>query len=286
MAFVVTAVAAAIEVTTVATVLTAVSAVGMAMTVVGAVTGNKDLMKVGGVIGLAGGVGSLVNGAIDGAAAAGAADAAASGAADAAAAGSDAATIGATDMGGYAAGDVTSNLASSGIDAANTGAATGMGASNLGSTAAIGAPDAAGASLSGAPFSAATPNGSTLGSGMYSGDAPVDMSTGISTPAGAPTDFASSVRSAGYSPADSAITYGTSQSTLDQIINKVGSAWRSMSPQGKAEIVRSALAIPGGIQSQKNNEAMLALNQQKVNQTSYGSSVPTFGIIAKAQKGY
>jgi len=45
------------------------------------------------------------------------------------------------------------------------------------------------------------------------------------------------------------------------------------------------MAIPGGIQAQKNKAAELALAQQRTNQTSYGSQVPTFGILAKAQKG-
>jgi hypothetical protein len=78
MAF--TAVAAIIsgaEVTT-ALVLSAAAEIGTAMTVVGAVTGNKELMKIGGAVALVGGVGGLINGAISGAAgAAGAAEGAA-----------------------------------------------------------------------------------------------------------------------------------------------------------------------------------------------------------------
>src|SRR5574343_1887851 len=57
-----------------ATALAVVNAVGVvamvagtAMTVVGAVTGDKDLMKIGGVVGLAGGVASLAAGGIAGA---------------------------------------------------------------------------------------------------------------------------------------------------------------------------------------------------------------------------
>jgi hypothetical protein len=61
MAFVVTAVAA--EVVTVASIATAVAELGMTLSVVGAVTGSKDLMKVGGYLGLAGGVTSLAAGA-------------------------------------------------------------------------------------------------------------------------------------------------------------------------------------------------------------------------------
>ena len=60
MAIVVSAVAAAlVEGATLAIIATAVSEVGIAMSVVGAVTGSKELMKIGGVLGLAGGIGSL-----------------------------------------------------------------------------------------------------------------------------------------------------------------------------------------------------------------------------------
>jgi hypothetical protein len=57
------------EVTT-GLVLGAMAEVGTAMTIVGAVTGNKALMQIGGVIGLVGGVGGLVSGAVSGAASA------------------------------------------------------------------------------------------------------------------------------------------------------------------------------------------------------------------------
>lgn len=51
-------------------VLGAIAEVGLAMSVVGAVTGNKGLTKLGGVLGLVGGIGGLVNGAVSGGAAA------------------------------------------------------------------------------------------------------------------------------------------------------------------------------------------------------------------------
>ncbi len=51
-----------------AVVLAAITEVGIAMTVVGAVTGSKSLMKIGGVLSLVGGVGGMINGAMSGAA--------------------------------------------------------------------------------------------------------------------------------------------------------------------------------------------------------------------------
>lgn len=54
---------------TAATVLTAVAEVGTAMSIVGAVTGSKDLMKIGGTMAMVGGLGGLAEGALSGAAA-------------------------------------------------------------------------------------------------------------------------------------------------------------------------------------------------------------------------
>ncbi|MFZ6769938.1 hypothetical protein ACO0LM_23025 [Undibacterium sp. Di26W] len=147
MAWVATAVIAAFEVTTVATVLTAISAVGMATTVVGAVTGNKNLMKIGGEISMVGGIGGLVNGAI-GAAAGGAAEGLAATGADAAIdSAGNAALSGATD-------DVVTNMAGNGLVAD-----TGSGLAGLGTD--------AGTMASGAP--AMTSTGAAGGSGLGAG---------------------------------------------------------------------------------------------------------------------
>lgn len=75
MAVVATAVVSAVELGTFAAIATAVAEVGVAMSVVGAVTGNKNLAKWGGYLGLAGGVGSLASSAINAVGAATAADA-------------------------------------------------------------------------------------------------------------------------------------------------------------------------------------------------------------------
>ncbi len=50
------------EAVTAVVVLSAVAEVGMVLSVVGAVTGNEDLMKIGGIMGLVGGIGGLVAG--------------------------------------------------------------------------------------------------------------------------------------------------------------------------------------------------------------------------------
>ena len=128
MAVVVSAVVTAFEVGTVASVLTAVSYVGLATTVVGAVTGNKNLMKIGGEIGLVGGIGGLVNGAIGGAASAGA-NAVGGGAVDAASGGLNAVGGGALDSAVTGAANAAGSI---GADeaAALTGADMGAGVSS------------------------------------------------------------------------------------------------------------------------------------------------------------
>lgn len=68
----ITAIAAGEAAITAATVLTAIAEVGTIMTVVGTVTGSEDLMKMGAVMGLVGGIGSMAMGAASGAVATGA----------------------------------------------------------------------------------------------------------------------------------------------------------------------------------------------------------------------
>jgi len=91
-------------------VLAAVAQVGMALTVVGGVTGSKSLLKVGAALSLVGGVGGMVAGAASGGAAAAAGESAAAGLAEV---GADAATSAAWSEG---AGLGADTLASVGAD--------------------------------------------------------------------------------------------------------------------------------------------------------------------------
>lgn len=281
MAWVITAVGAAlVEGAAVGTILTAVAAVGTTMSVVGLVTGNKDLTKIGGVLGLVGGLGSLAAGAFGAADGVAAEGAAASGGADAALSTSS---------------DLSGNIAAAG--GAGTDAAA---AANAFGTDGITAANSAG-------------DTSGLGSGLY--NPPTDLSTGITPPtAGAPASSLTQAipgAPAGTAPADPSATpidpsadYGNTPALnadgtksaagqlWDSMTTKLGKIWDGMSPQAKAEIMKSALAIPGGIQAQQNKAAELALmqqnvnvNQQRVGQTAYGSQVPSFSLVQKAQAG-
>jgi hypothetical protein len=93
----------AAEAVTTAMVVAAITQIGIGLSVVGAVTGNKTLMKIGGVMGLAGGVASLAG---VGATAAGEAAA--------------------TGLGANVAGDTAASLASEGVAAAGEQAAGGV----------------------------------------------------------------------------------------------------------------------------------------------------------------
>lgn len=243
------AVSAAIAVTTVATVLTAVSAVGLAMTVVGVVTGSKELTKLGGTLGLVGGLGSLANAAFTNLT--GAAVSSGAGVAEGAAA----------DAYSDVAGEIFQQGTAGGINGVNA-----VGSDVLGS-----------ATASLADGTASGIAGTTLESGLPALDAATASQTGVTAPA------VSGAAKAAATAAEAA-KLGTDPSTLDNIIKGVGKAWESATPQTKAELVKAALAIPGGIQNQKNTQAQLDLQKQRVAQTSYGSDLPTFGIIQKAQQ--
>ena len=69
MAFTAVTALVAAETVTATMVLAAAAQIGTAMTIVGAVTGSKDLMKLGGTMALVGGIGGMAAGAMSGAAA-------------------------------------------------------------------------------------------------------------------------------------------------------------------------------------------------------------------------
>lgn len=262
MAIAVSAIATAIEVGTVAAALSAVATTGMVLSGVGMLTKSKELTKIGAVMGLVGGVGGMINGAMT-AGAAGAASAAGAAESGAAAAGSDLVTGAADALQGTAAGG------SSGI---------------------LGAAQSAG----GAGFDLTSANFGVNNSLM--------AGASQTLPTTAATDFAGSVAAntpalgatagqtvddyvAQLGPQGLTAPAGPGGSAMDTMKQKFGAAWDSFSPVTKAELLKSAMAIPGAIQAQKNNERALDMQQQRINQTSHGSEVPTFGIIQRAQKG-
>jgi hypothetical protein len=308
MAFVVTAVAAAFEVgATAATILTAVSEVGIACTVVGAVTGSKDLIKVGSVLGVVGGVGSLINAGISSVAESAASEALANQATQEA--GTSLAEFGGTDIAENVGANAVTNTATDAAANSLTNTATNNLANGVATNTATNLTGDVAASTptvvaqNGIPpidsSLAGSPNYVDPTAGVTSPNAPVvaDGTNGAQTT----VDNVSKVGTTDYSPiqgnnpaGQAAEDYGTldtgikpSNDLLSTVKEKFGAAWESMGERGKSEILKSIMAVPGGIQQQKNAAAQLALQQQKVNQTSYGGQVPrfgTFGIINSAKK--
>ncbi len=178
--------AAAIGSAAVATVgaIAAVATVaGLAMTVVGALTGNSDLMKIGGIVGLAGGVTSLATGVI-GAATSAASTSLSSAATPAANMSAPAGASGGISAGATnAAANAITPAFSSGVSVAAPVTGTGMNAATASLSAPTGLLGSAGStalqSVAPAMQSASTGLGSSVGSGVGAGlsaSAPVTQS--------------------------------------------------------------------------------------------------------------
>lgn len=161
-------------------------------------------------------------------------------------------------MGG--ATDISAGASSAALDPnAGIGMADPLGDAGYGSTAASAAPSQATAAYSTNPVPpGGDPTGGQIGTGLSS------------------ADKANMYSNAAYGSS-------TEQTLMEKLKSELGAQWNSLGDMSKAMILKSAMAIPGGIQAQSNKAKELAMMQQKVNQTSYGSQVPTFGLINKAR---
>lgn len=369
MAWVVTAVVAAFEVgATAAVIFTAVSEVGMAMSVVGAVTGNKDLMKIGGVLGLAGGIGGAAAGGMFGESVASAVNSNV---------GSGLATAGAQSATALAADNMATNGMNAGADGMLATSAPVLGQGEVASTDLSGSspitrgmtggvggqttfiPGAGDTneltSLGGSPGAAGSNTadmqrqvtnwsdhvpaeaGSFDANGKWTGQAPVKPnyfdypsaaepsaltgSGGVNSQPTAATTAAGTVQptgmtalehldsiqptnpqavsaemmrgsnAAGAAGATGAggtpwLDAGTLNKPTGSIFDKAMAWAKDLPPVIQAELAKSILSIPGGIQAQNNIARANAIKQQQVNQTSY-NTVPNYfgaGIVANAMK--
>jgi hypothetical protein len=302
-------------------VLAAVAEVGTAMTVVGAVTGSKDLMKVGGIMGLVGGVGGMVAGAAGGAAgAAGTADAASSDGIISSAV--DSSPSAAPSMMDAAANPTDMRLAAG--TQGSIGSATDLGwdptamqatAAATDPTAMPGdptTPDATGSTVdtttSGAgassvsdPWSNADPSLNPGGAPGQTPSQPISSTpvTNVTTPAGTVTTPAvtpPTATPAASNPTDMRLATATqttpmgsnmapidSQSYLQKIMGYL------QNPQNKTVLELGSKLAGGalqGMQQEKQFQQRLSLEQQRINQTSYGSQVGQnrpHGIISGAR---
>lgn len=280
---------------------TAAMETGLALSVIGAATGSKDLMQAGSVLGIVGGGVGLAAGAgmFGEAIAAGAAESGWS-------IGSSAATN-AAETGAVTAGDATANAVSGGMAAGSPLEAAGTGLTENGALAS--STDAL-TGLQAAPTAVQTGealggNPAVLGAGgnvnpatgqvMNSAAAPaLDPSAGmgmadpLGNAAGAPAATATAPASPAAlpttDPAEFAkLDFVPEKSLAEKLAGELGAKWNSLGDMSKAMILKSAMAIPGGIQAQANKAKELAMMQQKINQTSYGSQVPSFGLINKVR---
>lgn len=300
MAFVITAVVATDV--TLASVALAVGELGLSLSVVGAVTGSKDLTKWGGVLGLAGGVGSLAAGAFDAAADAGLAEGA---------------MTGADEAGNYVldqAGSLAEKIASEPLEYAGVGDSAGQGGSSIFDSATDAASDAASAAnnaTADTTFNGMPSQSGATGSqqGIISGNSGAPSST--SSVAGAPQaqgaspspTFGSRTLDASGNPMFSDAHFdslGTTQSLEPPPSGGSWSDWWNKQPDlVKSAIIQTGGHAVGGLFQGWTEEQKLALQQQVLNlqQQQYtsamknASSQPTFnfkpptGIINTARSG-
>jgi len=272
MAFSAVAAVISAETVTAAMVLSAVAEVGIAMSVVGAVTGSEDLLKIGSTLGLVGGLGSMVTGLATGGAST----------ATSAAWSEGAAGLG-QDVLSNVGGEALADAATSGLESAATNSVT---QSGLTGTA---LPDLAAQNVQGL-----NPTDLRLEAGTQATPGAMDMTQQTAGMAG-PADVQGAT-----TPAD---TNGWSQGVTD---SQTRTAMGMDAPQESSgffksfsdfanknkTLFNSGMQLVGGAMKGANDRSMFnekqALERDRLKQTSYGSAVAniaprTTGIIAGAR---
>lgn len=274
MAFSAVAAVIGAESVTATMILAAVAEVGVAMSVVGAVTGSEDLLKIGSTLGLVGGIGSAI-----------------SGLSSAAAGGANAATSAAWSEGAAGLGqDVLSNvggeIADSALNATGSAVSSPVAQSSLSATA---LPD-----LGAQAMSSLNPTDARLAAGTQTAPGMMDVgqqTSGMAGPAdvqGASTPVDTNDWSKGVTDAQTRTSLG-----LDAPQESSG-FFRSFSDFANKNktLFNSGMQLVGGAFKGANDRSMfedrVALERQRVNQTSYGSAVANIaprstGIIAGAR---
>lgn len=293
-------VAAAVIGCTVAEVAVVMTAISVGMTVVGAVTGSKDLMKAGAIVGLVSGAGSLVSSGINAAATAAAAE--------------EGAQMAANSAGSVAAANEAVNAAGNGIvqtsaapvlaDATGAGANSLVGSANAAAN--TGLTSASQDPLASFNWNATTPAPATTDYGLAA-------EAGYTTPAAptaaapAPAQVAAPAPAPVAQPATNAATASADKNlnamsdTMSQVnagtkvltpaedagwLAKIGDAWKGLDSMGKMAVMKIAGDGLAGLQTAKLKAQELAQNQQRINQTSYGSQpIAGNGMIAQ-RMGY
>lgn len=253
-------------------VLSAVAEVGVAMTVVGAVTGSKDLMKIGGILGLVGGVGGMIAGGMS----------AAGGAAGVGEAGWGA------DLGAEALSGATADAAMGAAESGVVSSAVTPSAVSAEPLADLGVPTPNPTDMRIASGTQTTPSG-TIASEMQAGPTVNDIST-PSGPQGPQGPQAPS--SPADNPLDQRLANGTATSP-GNAPRTSGSFWKSFSDfaNNNKTLFSGGMQLLGGAMKGASDASMwdqkMALEQQRLAQTSHGSEVANFaprtGVINGAR---
>lgn len=266
MAFTGVVALATAETVTAVMVFTAIAEVGVALTVMGMVTGDKNLTKTGAMVSMVGGLGSMAAG---------------SGMLSSAATETAAGEVAATGAGEVAASTAAEEASKAAIADTATESAGNIFA---------GAPtDAAAASLPGAtPVGGLEAAGQAAPAGsMPVGTAPEVMpvgasqtaTSGVSAPAGV-TDVG-----AGFDPlAEAAGTVGKTDS--NSFFSGVGKFWDGLGPQGKGAAIQMVSgAFSGAAETERHND-MMDYRNRELALRSHGSAVARYnkgGIINSAK---
>ena len=277
MAFTAVAALASGAAVTAPLVLAAVAQVGIAMTIVGAVTGNKDLLKFGGALSLVGGIGGLAAGALAEGGAVVAGEVASAGAADAAGGllpqfGTDAA---------YQAGLQGADLGATAVTAGN---AVGNqlpdlsqmpGNQAMSSDPSMPADTAIPSADAGIVMQPPTMDGSqTLSAGAPAPSAAITPPT--------PNALGLTDMSAGYQAPNNAYgsvgNYGARKVASGGYLSQI-TGWMN----GNKDLVQLGGNALSGMQKQNQFDANLDLNNRRLSQTGYGSATARYypGIISR-----
>lgn len=259
---------------TAAVVLAAVTEIGVAMTVVGAVTGSKDLMKIGGVMSLVGGVGGFIAGAAGGTAgAAGLSEAGTSAAFDVA---------GTEALAGSTFSSPAAELAANAADQAALGGIEGAseGIVSSGIQAPAAASAAPGAEMPAAQSAAAPTQAAPTVNDVAGVQGP-------GAPQGAQMPVGPGEVSNPYSnPTDMRLAAGTQTAPQNATSFFDGfGAWANKN----STLLSSGMQLGGGLLKGAAEGDMwdkkMGLEQQKVNQTSFGNQTGRYqtGIVGGAR---
>lgn len=292
MAWIATAVVAVGEavgvVETIAAVATVVSEVGTFMTVVGAVTGNKDMMKLGGEMSMVGGIGSLAAGAMgaaDGVLSSAATDTATDTATETAS--SEAATK-LADINPGAEGDITTMTGTSAGKGLDISPGANTGGDSLTGTTGVGNPqgDMPVTGATGTPGTTATTTSTTATPDVVKTNDQWSIDS-LKRINGTGDTLSAGVK--GYDVPDlyqpGAGAQAATKAGTDGFFSQFSNFANKNSTLFNAGMQLVGVAMKGANDAAINDQNA-ALKQQQINQTSYGSAVGSMGngIVSGARK--